>query len=612
MIPILYEASETAFTSNGVCRLPDCGVCQVTEERNGVFECMFTYPITGAHFSDIKEGRIIFCTHDETGRAQPFDIYARSEPIDGVVTFYAHHVSYRLGRVILKPMTATSCAGAINAIPNNTYNACPFTFWTDKTTAGNFTTHAPKPVKEALGGSQGSILDVYGKGEYEWDRFEVKLYLNRGTTTDVTIRYGVNMTGYSRDLNYSSAYNACVPYWLNSSTNELVTPGVVYATGYDASSAEPVTMDLSSEFDSAPTEQQLIDKAAARMNSNQSWLPSDNITVSFVPLWQTEEYANVAPLQRVRLCDKVNVVYGPGAVEIKGVQVIRTVYDVLLDRYDSMELGTARATFEALLKADITEAVFENVPTKSFLEEAIDHATELITGGTGGYVVIKTDDTTGQPYELLILDNPDLNEAKHIWRWNSGGLGHTKWGYDGPYDDVAITMDGKINASAIAVGVLNAAIIRAGVLSDAAGKNTWDMTSGALNMTTGSINIGNGNFVVNNDGEVTCKNADITGSILSRSTAGTKEIEINDGEITGRNGQVIDMRNGVEYTNGIYTEADELILNITSLLVPGTRGQELERGVDQIVRCKSGDYGYGPNILLVFTHGILTDYYYGE
>lgn len=587
MIPILYEATETAFTSNGVCRLPDCGICQVTEERNGVYECMFTYPISGAHYGDIREGRIIFCTHDESGLGQPFDIYARSEPIDGVVTFYAHHVSYRLGRVILRPITAGSCAAALNAIPASTYNACPFSFWTDKTTAGNFTTHAPKPVKEVLGGSQGSILDVFGKGEYEWDRFAVKLYVNRGATTSVTIRYGVNMTGYNRDLNYVNAYNACVPYWLDSQTNQLVTPGVVYAPGYDASSAEPVTMDLSTEFDSAPTQQQLIDKATARMNSNQSWLPSDNITVSFVPLWQTEEYANVAPLQRVKLCDKVNVVYGPGNVMIQGVQVIRTVYDVLLDRYDSMELGTARATFEALLKADITEAVFENVPTKSFLEEFVDYATELITGNSilGGRVVLHKDATTGEPYELLILDNPDISQAIHVWRWNSGGLGHSSQGYNGPYDDVAITMDGKINANAIAVGVLNAAIIKAGVLSDLAGNNSWDMTSGALTMTTGSINIGNGNFAVTNGGVMSCKGANIEGTFESSGLSGVNPMIISNGKITGgTDGGEISFRAGFNPNNlqSMYLKAAELQLYLNYIYVTESYGSSnIYQGLSQ-------------------------------
>ena len=567
MIPILYSASETSFTSGGICRLTDCGICQVTEERNGVFECMFTYPIGGVHYGDITEGRIIFCTHDETGRPQPFDIYARSEPIDGVVTFYAHHISYRLGRVILQPMTAGSCAAALSAIPSHTYNTCPFTFWTDKTTTGNFKNVAPKPVKEALGGSSGSILDVYGKGEYEWDRFTVKLHLNRGTNTGVTIRYGVNMTGYNRDLNYINAYNACVPFWLNQESGEMVTPGVVYATGYDASNAEPVTMDLSTEYDSAPTQQQLIDKATARMNSNQSWLPSDNITVSFVPLWQTEEYADVAPLQRVRLCDRVNVIYGPGKVQIQGVQVIRTVYDVLLDRYDSMELGTARATFEAMLKADITEAVFENVPSKTFLEQAIEAATEaLVKGGYGSYVVINTD-SNGNPNEILIMDDPDVSQAVNVWRLNSGGFGFSDNGYNGPYT-IAITADGHIVADFVDTGELNASIIKAGVISDADGSNSWDLESGDLTIGSGSIDIGNGNFVVNNNGEMSCKGASVEGSFESSDAGGVNIVSISNGVIKGgAYNATIEFLAGFDYNKAMTIDADELDLFINKLYV---------------------------------------------
>lgn len=704
MIPILYEATETAFTSNGVCRLSDCGICQVTEERNGVYECMFTYPISGKHYDDIQEGRIIFCTHDETGRAQPFDIYARSEPIDGVVTFYAHHVSYRLGRVILQPMTAGSCAQALSAIPNNTYNACPFTFWTDKTVSGAYKNTQPKPVKEALGGSQGSILDVFGKGEYEWDKFNVKLYLDRGTDTDVTIRYGVNMTGYNRDLNYYSAYNACVPFWANSETGAVVTPGVVYAPGFNSTNAEPVVMDLSTEFDTEPTAQEVADMALSRMTSNKSWLPTDNITVSFVPLWQTEEYADVAPLQRVRLCDRVNVIYGPGGVRIEGVQVIRVVYDVLLDRYDSMELGTARATFAQMIQADITQRILDDVPTKSYLQAAIDYATDMIRGGLGGYVYIGVN-AAGEPEEICILDRPSLSEAVNVWRWNMGGLGHSSNGYDGPYADVAITMDGRINANLITTGVLNAARVRAGILTDAIGANYWDLDSGEFRLSSTvnwggttvtqlnngltlaqdtansaqtaangaqstansaqqavnsldnslnqqeifnrltnngqtqgiylqngllyinasyiqsgtisanringgtisgvSININNGQFTVNPSGELTCNDADITGSILSRDGLGSKEIEIVDGEIIGQNGQVIDMRNGVTYNKGIYMGANELDLDITKLYVSLYGDQQLEEGKSMTVSMldAAGNVQY-----IRFIHGIFVGY----
>ena len=56
MIPILYEKTETAFTSNGLGRLSDCIRCIVTEGRNDIYEAEFDYPVAGAHFDDIQIG----------------------------------------------------------------------------------------------------------------------------------------------------------------------------------------------------------------------------------------------------------------------------------------------------------------------------------------------------------------------------------------------------------------------------------------------------------------------------------------------------------------------------------------------------------------------------
>lgn len=493
MIPILYERGETAFTSNGLGRLPDCGMCQVTEERNGIFEVQFTYPVTGHNYENIREGRIIFCTHDESGVAQPFDIYARTQPIDGVVTFYAHHISYRLSRIILKPFTATNCPAALAEMQTQTYNPNPFTFWTDKTSSGSFSVTVPQPVRETLGGQAGSILDAFGKGDYEWDRFTVKLWQSRGRDTGVTIRYGVNMTDYNRDINYWEAYSGAVPYWIDPETGEMVTPGVVYAEGYDASNAEVIAMDLSEEWETKPTAAQVKARCEKRMRDNKSWLPTDNITISFDQLWQTEEYAAVAPLQRLHLCDRVNVVYGPGGVAVNNVQIIRVVWDVLKKRYYRMELGTARASFEQMIRQEVTEGVLKIVPTKSFLQAAIDYATDLINGGLGGHLVVNTD-ADGHPNELLIMDTDDISTAVNVWRWNLNGLGHSHNGYNGPFDDVAITMDGKINASMITTGALNASLITTGVINASlitAGTMQANRIKGGT-LTLGGTSNGNG------------------------------------------------------------------------------------------------------------------------
>ena len=131
MIPILYENTETAFTTNGLGRL-NCIRCIVTEERNGIYECEFDLPVSDPMFEEVKIGRIIACTHDEEGDVQPFDIYKKSEPINGVVTFYASHISYRLNEITVEPFTALSCSAALTALKTNSVGANPFTFTTDK------------------------------------------------------------------------------------------------------------------------------------------------------------------------------------------------------------------------------------------------------------------------------------------------------------------------------------------------------------------------------------------------------------------------------------------------------------------------------------------------
>ena len=84
MIPILFEKDASGFDYNGLGRLRDCISCTVTEERNGIYECDFEYPVDGARFEDIQIGRIIVVEHDDSGNLQPFDIVSYSKPISGV------------------------------------------------------------------------------------------------------------------------------------------------------------------------------------------------------------------------------------------------------------------------------------------------------------------------------------------------------------------------------------------------------------------------------------------------------------------------------------------------------------------------------------------------
>ena len=522
MIPILYTADETLFRTNGIGRLSDSVRCIATEERNGMYEIEFDYPITGEHYDEIQLGRIVACTHDDRRDIQPFVIYQRTVPdLRGIVTFNAHHISYRLNNVVVMPFSAGSVAAALQGISDNSVNANPFTFWTDKTTVANYKSEVPRMARSMLGGEENSILDVFGSGEYEFDRFEVKLYASRGVDSDVEIRYSKNLTNLSETISTEGTFNAIVPFWADTEGNIVMLPEKVliysgtepqlaYLTDHNliiirTETDEPIEVaysevnaapyDMSEYFEEAPTVAQLRDAARTRFENSGAWLPSENLTVDFVQLWQTEEFKEFSALQRVRLCDTVSVFYPQAGVNQVKQKVVRTAYNVLLDRYDEIELGQVGATLGQAIKSDI----MQNVPTTSMMESAIQYATEMIRGGLGGYVVM-TPGPNGYPQEILIMDTPDINTAVNVWRFNQGGLGHSSNGYEGPYSDIALTQDGRINASMITTGILNANVVKAGVLSDINNNVTWDLSTGNLNMTKGSINLGNGNFSVNDSG----------------------------------------------------------------------------------------------------------------
>lgn len=485
MIPILYSASETAFNSNGIARLAECVSCEVTEERNGIYECQFVYPISGASYGKIQEGCVIACRHDETTDIQPFDIYARSTPINGLVTFYAHHISYRLGNVILKPFTATSCAEAMARMTTENINENPFEFWTDKQTVANFTVSEPISVKALFGGMQGSLIDIFGGGEYEFDRWTVKLHEARGIDTGIQIRYGKNLTDMTQEYDDSGSYNAVVPYWANEDT-------IVTVPGYIVSIAETVgqpqrltTMDLSQEFSEAPTAAQLEAKARSLMSQNESWLASENIEVDFVALWQTKEYERFAPLQRVRLCDKVDIIAPELNVVKMSKKVVKTVFDVLIDRYSSIELGTVKTSFSSVIQASTEGVLKKTFTTRSYVDAAVTTATDRIAGALGGYVVINRN-ANGEPTEILIMDTDDIETAVNVLRINMAGIGFSENGYGGPYTS-AWTLDGAFVADFITTGTLNANLLRAGIITDTLGQNYWNLESGELLISVANV-----------------------------------------------------------------------------------------------------------------------------
>lgn len=509
MIPILYEGNETEFLTNGIGRLSDAISCTVEENLNGLYELEMQYPITGIHYGDIETDRLILATPFDGGDPQPFRIYQISRALNGIVTINAEHISYLLNRVVVMPFQAASLATALEGLKNNAANNCPFTFSTTKSGSNTFTVSEPQPLRGLLGGQSGSILDVYGKGEYEFDRWTVKLSTSRGSDQGVTLRYGKNITELVRDSNISNAYTGIVPFWADADGDLVVLPEkIIWSTHRDAFAHEIIkAVDFSSEWQDIPTIAQLRARATAYVTANEGWKLNDNIKVSFVALWQTEEYKNIAVLERVHMGDTVTVIYEALGVE-SSAKVIRTVYDVLLERFDEIELGTAKNT----LAQAIADPILEEVPTSSDMEQAIAHGTKLITGGLGGYVYMKPN-ASGKPEEILVMDDPDYTQATKLWRFNKNGIGFSSTGYNGTYKQ-AWTMDGAFYTDWVTAGRMTAALIKTGIITGQKGSMQIDVDNGTITLGNNALRITAGNFKLDEKGNVT-----ITGTLTNNKSS---------------------------------------------------------------------------------------------
>lgn len=487
MIPVLYKADATSFTSFGIGTLADTISCEVTEERNGAYECVLKYPITGSFYKEIRKERLIKAKPNDTSKPQAFRIYRITKPLNGIVTIYAQHLSYDLTNIATPAWDSSPITPqlAIEHVFDAALTPHNFTFQTDYTQAKAFTVDRPKSLRSVLGGSAGSLISLWG-GEFEWDNYKVIHHQGRGISTGVVIEYGKNLTKLEQDTDITSVYTDLLPYAVISDMdgNETVvtlSEQILPITETVLTQRKTLIKDFTDSFgmDDVITEEALRSKAEKYIENNPLGTESPSLTISFEPLWKQPEYAAV--LERVSLCDRLTIKHTALGVQATA-KVIKTVYDSLAEKYVSITLGSVRSTLVDAVTD--TQSTIQNTASKvdrlpSLMASAIQNATNLITGQNGGYVVLHTESENGQPYELLILDAPNIADAVNVWRWNVGGLGFSSHGYNGPYE-TAITADGQIVANFITSGTLVANIIKAGVLSSQDGSSYWNLETGEV------------------------------------------------------------------------------------------------------------------------------------
>lgn len=507
MIPILYEKTETAFTSNGLGRLSDASSFVVTEERNGIFEFEMVYPVTGVHFDNIQVDRFVKTICNAKKQPQLFRIYAITKPINGKCTIRGEHISYQMLHIPLMPFSAVGAAATMAAIPSHAVGDCPFSFVTDIASTRTYTLNYPKSLRGALQGDQWSILQNFG-GDYEWDNWTVRLLANRGQDKGVILRYGKNITDLKQEENIQQTYTGIVPYWygLEGEEEVLVTlpEEVIYAsTAANFPYTRVLAVDFTDQIQNKPTLQELRDAANHYIDRNEIGYPSVSISLNFVDLSQTEEYKDLA-VETLNLCDLITVQFEQLGIS-KKAKITRTKYDVLKERYTNLYIGESYHSLASII-ADQSVATEEvHVAARNKIASAIDQATTVINGDVTGSAMKTLTDANGNPLGLIFLDTYNESTAVNCIRININGMGFSTVGPNGPYD-TAIYYDSTLGKWVINSNYLNVVNLSAD-----------NITSGTL--SSAEIDIGNGNFTVDSYGNMVAKSADIQGGSININTS---------------------------------------------------------------------------------------------
>lgn len=334
-------------------------------------------------------------------------------------------------------------------------------------------------------------------------------------TCSQVIQFGSNLIDFTRKWDSTEFATVIVPLGnrLDDSpiealdaylTVESVNQGSMYVQSNEAVAAYG-WIEKTVTWDDVSDPAVLLEKAKTYLTD----LQFDNLELELSAL--DLHYLDINT-EAVKLLDEIRVISRPhGLDRMFPVKKL----EIPLDNPEQTQftLGDSVKTSLTSVNNQTSAAILQKIEglpkAHSILKEAKENATQIMNMATTGYITI-TKDQYGS--ETLYISNVrDYKKADKLWKWNMNGLGYSNDG--GKTFGLAITMDGSIVADYITTGVLNADVIRAGVLKDYGGNFSLDFETGKLTMKKGSINIGNGNFTVDENGNLFARRGTFAGTL---------------------------------------------------------------------------------------------------
>lgn len=378
MLPILYPSSTSTsgfFENNGLGFFNHCTKCNVTEERNGVYELEMSVLPSDRLAKASVCGMFVKAKPNPFDDPQLFEIYSMSVNHDKI-DIQAQHLHYFLNHIVTNESIGKVTGTPIqiwNTLQNNMFWAPEniFSFTSDITTSGTVSAGFVEQgngrnisASELLGGVSGSMLDVFG-GEYYYNNFSVSLLNRRGTDTGIALRYGSNISSRQQDTNSQTVYSRIMPYALvkTKNTSTGAEEGQMYITiGSINMANSPLTYEKALLYDftdrmkdvtlnviSAGQYENLSGVKTRLRQETMNYINKNGAALTQISTnIQADLTEALSGLQGCKLCDTVLIDLDGNGTKSRA-KIIKTVYDVLGERYTKIELGQPRKTIADMI-----------------------------------------------------------------------------------------------------------------------------------------------------------------------------------------------------------------------------------------------------------------------
>ena len=491
MRPILFNKNETAFDTYGLGEL-NVTKGTVTRERNGNYTLYAEIPVNDPTVASLEKEMKLKADAGLRTKNQTFEISRIVKDSSNIVKIYGQHISHKLEYMGLVNGRAFngSAFTALAIWHNATIGDLRFDVWSDiqTTNKGMFDISKMENARLALGGVEGSILDIYG-GEYEFDNMTVRLHKQLGRTAPTVLEYGRNILSAESDETIESAYTSVLPYATytpdkpegDTSDSQPDPVTVTLPENYVDSKYKALyahrrikVVDFSSEFKSdskskdIPTPDKLRKLATDYMEHNAIGKPKINIKIEYADLARTLDYADNGWIEELELCDIVPIYYPQIGLTDETAKVTTITYDFINERNESVEFGDIGTNVKSTMQSGLAGRVDDIAKAQQNFENTLP---DYLLNAQGNKVWYNRPDNKEHKIGDIWFEKNGLYDRMYVWNGSQWEKRIDTEDVDKIKKEVDKQLEQAKQSTAIEIEKANAkaqeALIKAGTIPDA-------------------------------------------------------------------------------------------------------------------------------------------------